>query len=324
MGPGNDRKSAPRAKPQRLSGELKMYSYQNLNGYTQLYRAWANNSQAAQTTPTLQIHVNNDTTLGNNWLHQTRQPFNYNTRSINTMGGFNTASDAAYAQQSQANWGILSLLGALIPLLQASSTADSQNSQTDKASYPWTNAASGWQPNPWTSPWFNPSNWWGLLGNTLNTATQTPPKTGVEALKSQSNMTTATQLFEDNGVMKELANEEPVSKRTVLMPTDAAFDKLDPTLKAKLLAPANQGTLTSLLRYHVAVGDVLSSNGEIVDSITKSTDAIRFFGNAYSGYLVNQNQIANTGSAIQADNGTIVIPIDTLLLPPGFDIGQLK
>jgi hypothetical protein len=74
----------------------------------------------------------------------------------------------------------------------------------------------------------------------------------------------------------------------------------------------------------VAVGDVLSSNGEIVDSITKGTDAIRFFGDAYSGYLVNQNQIANTGSAIQADNGTIVIPIDTLLLPPGFDIGQLK
>jgi hypothetical protein len=227
---------------------MKMYSYQNLNGYTQLYRAWANNSQAAQTTPSIQIHVNNDATTGNGWLNQTRQPFNYNTRSINTMGGFNTGSDAAYAQQSQANWGILSLLGALIPLLQAPSTTEPPK-QSNRLRPP----TLGQMPPAAGNRILGPvrglilANWWGLLGNTLNTATQTPPKTGVEALKSQSNMTTATQLFEDNGVMKELANEEPVSKRTVLMPTDAAFDKLDPTLKAKLLAPANQGALTSLL-----------------------------------------------------------------------------
>lgn len=99
---------------------------------------------------------------------------------------------------------------------------------------------------------------------------------------------------------------------TVFAPTNAAFEKLDPTTLNTILS--DPGLLTRLLQYHVVGGTVLSSqlsNGEVT---TLEGSAITV--DLTSGVVLNGS--ANVISAnVEASNGVVHL-IDEVLIPEDF------
>jgi uncharacterized surface protein with fasciclin (FAS1) repeats len=99
---------------------------------------------------------------------------------------------------------------------------------------------------------------------------------------------------------------------TVFAPTDAAFAALPAgTLESLLLNPT--GALADILLYHVASGNVLStdlSDGQIIPTLNGATVTVTF---GTLGVLINNALV--TASDIQTDNGVVHV-IDAVLLPP--------
>jgi len=120
--------------------------------------------------------------------------------------------------------------------------------------------------------------------------------------------------------LDELESQGPV---TVFAPTNKAFDSLNPDILAALQRPENQQILQQVLEYHVAAKPV-SFNGRPVriDSLSQNDESI-LVGNAQNPYIINNQQIAMGQGAIRSQNGSITIPIDQVLLPPGVDLDAL-
>ena len=111
------------------------------------------------------------------------------------------------------------------------------------------------------------------------------------------------------GLQTALSGDGPF---TVFAPTDAAFDALpEGTIDALLADP--QGALTDILTYHVASGQVLStdlSDGQVIPTLNGKNVTVTI--NA-DGVFINNAKV--TVADIQADNGVVHV-IDAVLLPP--------
>ena len=103
-------------------------------------------------------------------------------------------------------------------------------------------------------------------------------------------------------------------KVTFLAPTDKAFQALPSDVRAKLLQPEN---LSKLLKYHTitqAIEDEDIKRGR-VDTLLGNSVAISGFP-VDNKFGVKLND-AIASDALAAKNG-VVVPIDRVLIPPGF------
>nr|MBS0036583.1 fasciclin domain-containing protein [Saprospiraceae bacterium] len=134
-------------------------------------------------------------------------------------------------------------------------------------------------------------------------------QTVMDVISTSPDHTTLTEALEASGLDATLQGEGPF---TVFAPTDEAFDQIDSSLLADLLAEP-EGLLTDILLYHV-VGDSLVSS-DLTDSMTIET----LNGNTVlvtidsNGIFINHAQV--TLADLEADNGVVHV-IDVVLMPP--------
>lgn len=148
----------------------------------------------------------------------------------------------------------------------------------------------------------------------------------VGQLAGNPNNSTLVSLLGNTGLIPAAMDLEKQGPVTILAPSNAAFEKLsqeNPALFRKLTDPANEDALKKILLYHVSEGSFGLRSGAGIDSLQEA-DGARFFGNPYFGRIQNGDQTINTGTARLAANGSLVIPVDQVLIPPDFDPSTLK
>lgn len=147
----------------------------------------------------------------------------------------------------------------------------------------------------------------------------------VDRLAGDESRSTLVDLLGKNelvGAVQDLEKKGPV---TVLAPSNEAFSNLaknSPELFAKLTDPRNKQALQDILLYHVGQGATDFAQGSTFDSLL-SNDGAKFSGNPFFGQFQNGDQTIRTGPASVSQNGSIVIPVDQVLIPPGFDPSKL-
>lgn len=101
---------------------------------------------------------------------------------------------------------------------------------------------------------------------------------------------------------------------TVFAPTNAAFEALPPGQLDDLLLPANKQQLADILSYHVAEGEVLSSDltdGQKIPTLQGEDLEITVDGGS-----VLVNGVAVESADVQTGNGVVHV-IGEVLIPPG-------
>jgi len=114
------------------------------------------------------------------------------------------------------------------------------------------------------------------------------------------------------------ALSSPVGPFTVFAPTDDAFDALPNGLVECLLQEQNVPILSSILLYHVASGEALSTdlmNGMRIPTLLSGEEVSVDLNNG--GVKINDSTVV--GADVLASNGVIHI-IDAVLVPPGTDV----
>ncbi|MCJ7421770.1 fasciclin domain-containing protein [Sphingomicrobium astaxanthinifaciens] len=149
-----------------------------------------------------------------------------------------------------------------------------------------------------------------------------PTQNIVEIAAGNENFETLVAAVQAAGLVDALSGVGPL---TVFAPTDAAFGELPAGTVDQLVMPANKGTLTNILTYHVVAGDysasdivaALEANGGSASFPTlldnASITAALYGGEVYlSDY--KGNAIGVIATDIDATNGTIHV-IDGVLMP---------
>ncbi len=111
-----------------------------------------------------------------------------------------------------------------------------------------------------------------------------------------------------------LAGEGPY---TVFAPTNDAFAAVPAATLAKLLKPANQDQLASILTYHVVAGEVMAA--DVMPGDVTTVNGADFTISVENGDVLitdgQGNRAMVTQTDISATNGVIHV-IDAVLLPP--------
>lgn len=147
----------------------------------------------------------------------------------------------------------------------------------------------------------------------------------VDRLAGDESRSTLVDLLSKNdlvGAVQDLEKKGPV---TVLAPSNEAFANLaknQPELFGKLTDPRNKEALQQVLLYHVGAGATDFAQGGTFNSLLDN-DGAKFSGNPFFGQFQNGGQTINTGQASLSQNGSVVIPVDQILIPPGFDPSKL-
>lgn len=100
---------------------------------------------------------------------------------------------------------------------------------------------------------------------------------------------------------------------TVFAPTNEAFAALPPAELNRLLKPANKAELANILTYHVANGDVKSSDlksGQMIKTLQGDDLKVTITG----GGQVKIGDATVVTPDVEASNGTVHV-IDTVLIP---------
>jgi len=129
----------------------------------------------------------------------------------------------------------------------------------------------------------------------------------VETAINDGNFTTLVTALTEAGLVETLQGAGPY---TVFAPDDDAFDKIDPTTLAAIIADVP--TLTKILLFHVVSGKYLAADVVALTELTSvegSTLAIVVNGS------VTIDQATITGTDIECSNGVIHV-IDTVMIPP--------
>jgi len=171
-----------------------------------------------------------------------------------------------------------------------------------------------------------------LVGLDSTTPTPpTPPTPGEDkntagfALKNNTNLSTLNSLLGSTKLNDALGDLEKSKPVTILAPTEAAFNKLDPALKAKLLKPANSDALKQILQYHVSAGAyAFKDEPQGFDSLlANASDNNVLTGTATAPRVINGKQIALGTAPVVTANKSTIIPIDQVLIPLGLDLSKL-
>jgi len=107
---------------------------------------------------------------------------------------------------------------------------------------------------------------------------------------------------------------------TVFAPTDDAFAALPDDLLGCLLLPESLGALTSILYYHVVLGEAYScdlKNGQMITTV-EGEDVEVYKKYKKSVPMINSANVVVPD--VLATNG-VIHAIDAVLVPPNFDVG---
>lgn len=136
------------------------------------------------------------------------------------------------------------------------------------------------------------------------------PITIVDTAVSAGSFKTLVTALKTADLVEALEGEGPF---TVFAPSDEAFGKLPEGTLEKLLKPENRDQLTSILKYHVVPGKVVSRKAKKLDS------AQTLLGKELKINRVGKDLYLNKSKVVQPDircsNGVIHV-IDSVLLPP--------
>ncbi|MGA7435451.1 MAG: fasciclin domain-containing protein [Solirubrobacterales bacterium] len=131
----------------------------------------------------------------------------------------------------------------------------------------------------------------------------------VETAQATSDLSTLVDAVVAADLVTTLEGEGPF---TVFAPTNDAFAALPPAELKRLLKPANQEELASILTYHVAAGDVKAadlSDGQMIETVNGDTLEVKIDGDKV---MVGDATVAQAD--IETSNGTVHV-IDSVLLP---------
>ncbi|MBX7483265.1 fasciclin domain-containing protein [Qipengyuania qiaonensis] len=153
------------------------------------------------------------------------------------------------------------------------------------------------------------------------------------ATKDDGTLTLAAALGanDDLGTLREAIGESELSgvldgsaSYTVLAPSNEAFEALGEE-SSTLLEAEQRPVLVAILRDHLlpghltpeAIGEAIEQNGGPVTMATLGEADVTFFktGDNLTVAMEDGGTATFSGTAIAANNG-VVIPIDTVLLPP--------
>jgi uncharacterized surface protein with fasciclin (FAS1) repeats len=168
----------------------------------------------------------------------------------------------------------------------------------------------------------------------LDSTTPTPPSpptagenqnTAGFAIKNNPTLSTLNGLLASTQLNEALGDLEKTKPVTILAPTEAAFNKLDPALKEKLLKPANSEALKQILQYHVSASEyAFKEEPQGFDSLLANTaDNNVLTGTATAPRIINGKQIVLGTAPVVTPNKSTIIPIDQVLIPPNFDLSKL-
>ena len=136
------------------------------------------------------------------------------------------------------------------------------------------------------------------------------PANIVEAAQATPDLSTLVEAVTAADLVETLSGPGPY---TVFAPTNAAFEALPPGQLEDLLKPANKQQLTDILTYHVAEGEVLSSDLEDGQTIpTLQGDDLEI---TVDGDSVLVNGVAVETADVQTGNGVVHV-IGEVLTPP--------
>jgi uncharacterized surface protein with fasciclin (FAS1) repeats len=148
-----------------------------------------------------------------------------------------------------------------------------------------------------------------------------PNRNIVQNASTSRDHTTLVAAVQAAGLVDTLQGAGPF---TVFAPTNAAFAKLPPGTVPTLLEPANKGTLTNVLTYHVVPGTKTASQimadiragGGAATYATVAGGTVR--ATMQGGALIVTDRKGGQARVTQADvvqsNGVIHV-VDTVLIP---------
>jgi len=147
----------------------------------------------------------------------------------------------------------------------------------------------------------------------------------IAVANSTESLSTLAAAVNAADVVSTLEGEGPF---TVFLPTNAAFQKLDPLLMSDLLKEGNSEKLKGILKYHVLPGKSTAAN--LTAAITSAGTEVSLStangaplkASAPDGNVVINGKAKVIQADIEASNGVIHI-IDTVLLPPEVQRRQL-
>ena len=146
---------------------------------------------------------------------------------------------------------------------------------------------------------------------TTETTTTAEPENIVAAAQATPDLSTLVEAVTAAGLAETLSGPGPY---TVFAPTNAAFEALPPGQLEDLLKPANKQHLTDILTYHVAEGEVLSSDlsdGQMIPTLQGEDLEITVDGSA-----VKVNGVTVESADVQTGNGVVHV-IGEVLTPSG-------
>jgi uncharacterized surface protein with fasciclin (FAS1) repeats len=131
-------------------------------------------------------------------------------------------------------------------------------------------------------------------------------------LLSENNAETFASLLTKAKLIDTVENEKPL---TVFAPSDAAFSKLSPAIEKKLSEPEN---LEKVLKYHLVSGVITDKEIKNRQIATKLEGTSVKIAGIPKGNKVGVKINEATASEPVGENKVLIVPIDKVLLPPGF------
>lgn len=166
----------------------------------------------------------------------------------------------------------------------------------------------------------------GLVNDAI-TKPPTPPTpvTGLDTLTNNPDFPTLNSLLTTAKLTTPLTELEAAGPVTIYAPTEEAFAALPVGVADALQLPENQSVLQEILSYHVSASPVtLSPAGTPIDSLlADNVDEAVILGTEEQAIIVNDGQIINAGPATTVDNGSVIIPIDSVMIPPTINLDTL-
>lgn len=161
-------------------------------------------------------------------------------------------------------------------------------------------------------------------GNNVATSEEAREAAGGETLAeglSQPTDSRFAEVVKSVGLDRTLAGPGPY---TVLVPANAAFDKLGPDSTANLLKPEARASSTELLTYHILPGTILAEDiGKAIDNGGGRTALMTMQGGTITASREGDKIVLTDGSGSKAvvtgaddkrSNG-VIHRVDTVLMP---------